>query len=144
MGAVGERAESVGKLWAMRSIVHGLVHTARRARPGPKDSSTSPQASLSGRQRDTGIAPIHFGGGLATVALVWPLVVVEIEVSPEGTDQLRHERQELMGLPPESTLPRDPYTLIFLGMGIPELYSFRGVNSPDTLALDPADVPFGS
>ena len=42
---VGERRESVGRRWATRQRCPRAVHTARRARAGPKDSSTSAQDS---------------------------------------------------------------------------------------------------
>ena len=42
---MGERFESVDSSGGNRDVVPRAVHTARRARAGPKDSSTSPQAA---------------------------------------------------------------------------------------------------
>ena len=46
-GACGREARECGRGGGQRGcVVHGIVHTARRARAGPKDSSTNPQDSL--------------------------------------------------------------------------------------------------
>ena len=43
-GACGREARECGRGGGQRGcVVHGIVHTARRARAGPKDSSTNPQ-----------------------------------------------------------------------------------------------------
>ena len=43
-GACGREARECGQGGGQRArVVHGLVHTARRARAGPQDSSTNPQ-----------------------------------------------------------------------------------------------------
>ena len=46
-GACGRETRECGRGGGQRaSVVHGLAHTARRARAGPKDSSTNPQDFL--------------------------------------------------------------------------------------------------
>ena len=54
-GACGREARECGRGGGQRaSVVHGLVHTARRARAGPKDSSTNPQDSPPRHHRGVG------------------------------------------------------------------------------------------